>query len=129
MEKPLALIVEDDQMLADIFARMLNGIDYRTEIVRDGQVASAWLSEFIPDLLVLDLHLPYLSGEEILKQVKNDKRFIATRIMIISADAAMASYLSDQVTMSLIKPVDVVAVQKLAGRLKPQTIRQGLHPS
>lgn len=120
MEKPLALIVEDDHMLADIFARTLNGIEYNTEIVRDGQVASDWLTERVPDLLVLDLHLPYLSGEDILKQVKKDERFNATRIMIISADAAMASFLKDQVTMTLIKPVDVIVVQKLANRLKPQ---------
>lgn len=120
MLKPFALIVEDDHMLADIFSRALGNIDFETDVIRDGLSASNWLYENVPDLLVLDLHLPYLSGEMILNQVNADDRFIETKIMIVTADAEMAKYLKGNITLTLIKPVDVGHLQKLAHRLKPK---------
>lgn len=119
MTKPFALIVEDDRMLADIFSRALGNIDYDTNIMRDGLAASNWLNEYVPDLLILDLHLPFLSGREILNQVNGDNRFNKTKIMIVTADAAMARYLEGNITLTLIKPVDLEQLQKLAHRLKP----------
>ncbi|MFO7679800.1 MAG: response regulator [Chloroflexota bacterium] len=120
MLRPFALIVEDDRMLADIFSSALKNIEYETEIMRNGRSASLWLQTNVPDLLVLDLHLPYLSGEDILKQVNADARFDKTKIMIVTADAAMAKYLEGNITLTLIKPVDVGQLQKLAYRLKPE---------
>lgn len=119
MLNPFALIVEDDRMLADIFSRALENIEYETGVMRDGLSASNWLKKNIPDLLVLDLHLPFLSGEDILNQVNEDSRFIDTKIMIVTADAEMAKYLTGNITLTLIKPVDVGQLQKLAHRLKP----------
>ncbi|MBK8934096.1 MAG: response regulator [Chloroflexi bacterium] len=120
MSKPFALIVEDDAMLADIFLRALQAIEYETEIMRDGRVASEWLQKNVPELLVLDLHLPFLTGDDILNQVNVDTRFAATKIMIVTADALRASYLNGNITLTLIKPVDVSQLQKLAHRLKPK---------
>ena len=61
-------------------------IDFETDVVRDGLSASNWLYDNVPDLLVLDLHLPFLSGEDILNQVNADDRFFETRIMIVVVD-------------------------------------------
>lgn len=126
MVKPYALIVEDDRMLADIFSRALNNIDYDTEVIRDGFSASNRLKVHVPDLLVLDLHLPFLTGEDILKQVNADHRFNETKIMIVTADAAFARFLTGNITMTLIKPVDLGQLQKLAHRLKPNSIQANI---
>lgn len=64
MEKPTALIVEDDSLLADIFSRTLSDIDYDTLIMPDGLLAMKWLNDNVPDLLILDMHLPYISGQK-----------------------------------------------------------------
>lgn len=117
--KPFVLIVEDDSMLADIFSRALRNIDYDTRVIRDGLSASNWLKSNVPNLLVLDLHLPFLSGQDILKQVNEDARFKETKVMIATADAAFARFLEGNITMTLIKPIDVGQLQKLADRLKP----------
>ncbi len=119
MGKPFALIVEDDSMLSDIFSRALRNIDYDTRVISEGLSASNWLKYNVPNLLVLDLHLPFLSGEDILKQVNADTRFKETKIMIATADAAFARYLEGNITLTLIKPIDVDQLQKLANRLKP----------
>jgi DNA-binding response OmpR family regulator len=126
--KPSALIVEDDPMLADIFSRALKNIDYETDVIRDGLAASNRLNHDVPDLLVLDLHLPFLSGEDVLKQVNADIRFDETKIMIVTADAAFARYLTGNITMTLIKPVDIEQLQKLAHRLKPNPMATAHSP-
>jgi DNA-binding response OmpR family regulator len=120
MMKPLALIVEDDHMLADIFSRTLMDIDYETMIMPDGLAALRWLNHHVPDLLVLDMHLPHVSGEKVLKKIHKDARFEMMRIMVVTADAAMAAQLEGYITLTLIKPVDLVDMQKLSERLKPR---------
>ena len=120
MKKPTALIVEDDSLLADIFSRTLEDIDYETLIMPDGLVAMKWLNDHVPDLLVLDMHLPHISGEKVLKKVNADSRFQQTRIMVVTADATMAAQLEGEITLTLIKPVDLVSLQKLAQRLRPR---------
>ncbi len=120
MKKPIALIVEDDNLLADIFSRTLEDIDYTTLIMPDGLIANKWLNENVPDLLVLDMHLPHISGEKLLKKVQDDLRFQPTRIMVVTADAAMAAQLEGDITLTLIKPVDILSLQKLAYRLRPR---------
>ena len=120
MKKPIALIVEDDSLLADIFSRTLEDIDYQTLIMPDGLIATKWLNENVPDLLVLDMHLPHISGEKILKKVQADPRFQQTRIMVVTADATMAAQLDGEITLTLIKPVDLISLQKLAYRLRPR---------
>ena len=120
MKKPTALIVEDDSLLADIFSRTLSDIDYETMIMPDGLLAMKWLNDNAPDLLVLDMHLPHISGENVLRKVNSDLRFARTRIMVVTADATMAAQLDGDITLTLIKPVDVVQVQKLAFRLRPR---------
>ena len=121
MEKPIALIVEDDSLLADIFSRTLEDIEYETLIMPDGLIATKWLNDNTPDLLVLDMHLPHISGEKVLKNVQADPRFRNTHIMVVTADATMAAQLEGEITLTLIKPVDLVSLQKLAYRLKPRT--------
>ena len=64
-QKPLALVIEDDQKQATVFAQALRMAEYETEIIRDGQEALTRLGEVIPALVVLDLHLPKISGKDI----------------------------------------------------------------
>ena len=58
MKNPLALIVEDDRKLANIFSLALKHVGFQTEIVADGRDALARLARVVPGVVVLDLHLP-----------------------------------------------------------------------
>lgn len=125
MRKPFALIVEDDDLLADIFSRTLHLVQYDTEVISNGQTALEWLQQQVPDLLILDLHLPMLSGKQILDNIKGDRRFDRTKIMIVTADSTMLSQLNvdGRVILTLVKPVSPIQLQKLAERLKPKLVR------
>jgi CheY-like chemotaxis protein len=119
MEKPLALIIEDDQKLADIFSLSLQAAEFLTEIVANGQIALTRLAEIVPAVVVLDLHLPHVSGEKILQQIRGDKRLAQTRIMLATADALMAEELRGEADLVLLKPISPTQLRDLAARLRP----------
>jgi CheY-like chemotaxis protein len=66
------------------------------------------------------MHLPHISGGELLTQIKQDERFAKTIIIITSADARMGEAYSDQADFVMIKPISFVQLRDLTGRLKPK---------
>ena len=127
MDKKLALIVEDNSLLYNLFSRALRDIGYETLVLNDGRKAQDWLKEKVPHLLLLDMHLPYISGKQILEEIHNDKRFADTYIAIVTADARMGMDLADKASFLLNKPVDIKQLQQLAERLKNVSARSTLN--
>jgi len=118
----LALIIEDDEDLANIFAEALRGVGFQVEHVADGKLAQERLQNGVPPLIILlDMHLPHISGGDLLtKIIKKDKRFDKTQVIITTADARMGDMYSDQVDFVLIKPISFVQLRDLTARLKPK---------
>jgi CheY-like chemotaxis protein len=118
MEKILAVIVEDNPLLANMFSRALRDIHYDTLVINDGQQALNWLLAHVPDLLLLDMHLPYVSGKQILDVIWGDPRFAHTYIAIVTADARMGEMMAEKASFLFNKPVDIAQFQQFAERLK-----------
>lgn len=118
----LALIIEDDEDLANIFAEALRGVDFVVEHAADGKKALERLkTDPVPYLVLLDMHLPYISGGELLSNIlKKDERFEKTLIIITTADARMGDAYRDMVDFVLVKPISFVQLRDLTARLKPQ---------
>jgi DNA-binding response OmpR family regulator len=119
MTNPLALIIEDDEYLADIFSVSLQAAEFETEITGDGDTALSRLSATNPALVVLDLHLPKVSGDKILYQIRADERLAKTRIMLATADSRMADKLRSKADLVLLKPISASQLRELASRLRP----------
>lgn len=117
MTKPLALIIEDDADLADIFSVGLAGIGFETEIVRDGKMALAQLATIVPRLVLLDLHLPGVSGKDILKHIRAHDRLAGIRVILATADALMAESLRGEADTILLKPISINQLRAVAKRL------------
>ena len=115
--KPLAFIIEDDQRHATIFAQALKMAEFETEIIQDGVVALERLAATAPALVVLDLHLPYVAGDDILRQIRADKRLANTRVILATADPQMAETLRDKSDLVLLKPISFNQLRDLAKRL------------
>jgi DNA-binding response OmpR family regulator len=116
---PLAFIIEDDDDMGTIFAAAMQQAGYETEVIADGQVALDRLAELIPDVVVLDLHLPTVSGPDILKHIRQDVRFNQTRVIIATADPHLADTLRKDVSFVLDKPVSFRQLTVLSQRLRP----------
>ena len=118
----LALIIEDDEDLSDIFAEALRGIGYQVEQITDGRSAAERLKQdAVPFIVLLDMHLPHISGGDLLTEIiKQDERYNDTTVIITTADARMGDLYRDQVDFVLVKPISFVQLRDLTSRLKPK---------
>jgi CheY-like chemotaxis protein len=119
MDKPLALIIEDDEDLATIFTEATQAAGYDVQSVNEGNQALARLGESTPHLVVLDLHLPGVAGPQILRHMRADPRLRDAHVIIASADDRLAEYTRDKGTIVLLKPISFVQLRDLADRLRP----------
>lgn len=120
-----ALIIEDDEDLASIFAEALRGVGFDVEMVADGRTARERLKSGIaPYIILLDMHLPHISGADLLTNfIRKDERFADTIVIITTADARMGEAYTDQADFVLIKPISFVQLRDLTSRLKPKEQR------
>lgn len=119
MSSPFGLIIEDDEDLAMIFEGALTEANFDTEVISDGQAALTRLAEIVPDVIVLDLHLPHVSGGNILHQIRADERLANTRVMLATADAIRAEGLRNEADLVLLKPISFGQLTMLAARMHP----------
>jgi len=64
------LVVEDDVEIADVLRRTLRQEGHEVRTAGDGEEALSAASEFVPDLVILDLGLPKLDGVEVLRRLR-----------------------------------------------------------
>lgn len=122
MSNPLALIIEDDPDLSVIFAQALQAAEFEAQVLQDGQVALAYLAKNQPVVVVLDLHLPHASGDDILHHIRSEGRLAQTRVIVATADPLMAESLRLEADLVLIKPISFTQLRDLAARLRPPDI-------
>lgn len=118
---PLALVAEDSADQAYIFRKALFMSGYQVEVVNNGVAASLRLQEIVPRIVVLDLHLPGISGEKLLQQIHSDERLKDTKVFLITGDAGLADKLRDSATITLLKPISFAQLSMLATKFLPQT--------
>ena len=114
-----ALIVEDNTELSELLAEILASLDIQTEIAYEGRTASQKLKETVPDLVVLDIHLPHISGVELLKQIRGSDRLRKIKVIVVTADALMAEATQGQADATLIKPIHINDLRNTVARLIP----------
>lgn len=76
--------VEDDKLIGTILGKKLIASGFELFHAKNGQEALQYLSENVPDAIVLDLLMPGMSGFDILQKVKSDPRLKNVPSMILS---------------------------------------------
>jgi DNA-binding response OmpR family regulator len=117
MSEKFALIIEDEEDLATIFSEALKAGGFQTEIIYDGLIAQQRLAEVCPDVVVLDLNLPHVDGNQLLKQIRDDARLEKTRVLVATADAGMADMLDREADLVLLKPISFIQLRMMAERM------------
>jgi two-component system cell cycle response regulator DivK len=82
------LVVEDNELNLKLFCDLLRAHDYVAEPVRDGREAVQRAREFGPDLVIMDIQLPNVSGLELIEMLKADEQLKPIPIMAVTAYAA-----------------------------------------
>lgn len=115
---PLALIVEDNESVAEIYQIALEQAGFDVELAQDGAVALEHLATITPALILLDLHLPRVSGQEVLHHIHTHEPRMQARIILATADLHKAEDLKNQVDFVLVKPFGFVKLYELVKELR-----------
>ncbi len=122
MTAPFALVVEHDVELSQIFQTALQDAGFHTEAFSNGYEAQARLVFTTPELVLLDLDLPNLSAELLLRQLRGRKRLANVAVLIVTGDSAAAQRYQSQDHQVLLKPLGYEAVRTMAEQLLTATV-------
>jgi DNA-binding response OmpR family regulator len=89
---PKILLVEDDQLVANIYRNKFAVEGFEVEAALDGLAGLELVRNFRPELVILDLMLPKLSGVELLKKIRGEPEFKKLPVVVFSN-----TYLSNMV--------------------------------
>ncbi len=84
---PKIVIVDDDHELLKLMAMLLRRIGAESRTFFDGRTAMQHLAREMPDLIILDLMLPDISGLDMLRQIRAQAHFDHVPVLILSAKA------------------------------------------
>ena len=114
------LIVEDNELNMKLFRDLLEAHGYQTAAARNGMEALTLARKHRPDLILMDIQLPEVSGLEVTRWIKDDPVLYATPVVAVTANAmpgdeerARAAGFADYLT----KPIDR---KKLLAAVKAQ---------
>ncbi|MBC8172059.1 MAG: response regulator, partial [Anaerolineae bacterium] len=80
----------------------------------------------VPDLVVLDMNLPHVSGHYIYKKLRSEERFVAMPIIIATANSLIAEALGPDMGPRdhlLIKPISPTQLRNIARNMFPSGIK------
>ncbi|GAB4471811.1 MAG: hypothetical protein Kow00124_09290 [Anaerolineae bacterium] len=102
-EQSYILIVDDDDDAREILDTILSSIGYSTRAAGGGQEALTLIRDTLPNLILLDLMMPRMSGFEVLSRLQGDPRTRRIPVIVVSALAR-----DQAVMMHLPGVVDVI---------------------
>lgn len=89
-DKKIILIVDDEEDIRRMLAFRLRQVGFIVQVASDGEKALEIARRIRPDLIILDITLPHISGQEVCKAVRedDDKEFANTPIIMLTARSA-----------------------------------------
>ena len=81
------MIVEDNELNLKLFTDLLRAHQVTVEGVRDGRVALEQAKQFAPDLIIMDIQLPHVSGIDLIEAIQKDTGLAAIPVLAVTAYA------------------------------------------
>lgn len=78
------LLIEDDQIVANVYRNKLAVEGYQTETAPDGETGLKVMRTFHPQLVILDLMLPGISGVDVIKEIRAETEFSKIPVIVFS---------------------------------------------
>jgi DNA-binding response OmpR family regulator len=117
-----ALVIDDDKMLALGFSIALQQSGFTVEKCTDGTQAMEEIERLRPAVVTLDVHMPHISGIDILRAIRSHPHLIDTKVIVVTAAGTVAN--SDIVNtladLVLLKPISLSQLTSLATRFAEQ---------
>jgi two-component system cell cycle response regulator DivK len=81
------MIVEDNELNLKLFTDLLRAHAFNVEGVRDGRVALEQAKQFAPDLVIMDIQLPHVSGIDLIEAMQKDPGLATIPVLAVTAYA------------------------------------------
>jgi two-component system cell cycle response regulator DivK len=81
------LVVEDNELNLKLFCDLLRAHHFVAEPIRDGREAVARARALVPDLIIMDIQMPHVTGYELILELKADAELQRIPIMAVTAYA------------------------------------------
>ncbi len=81
------LVVEDNELNLKLFCDLLRAHEFAAEPVRDGREAVERARIFQPDLIIMDIQMPHVTGYELILELKADEALKNIPVMAVTAYA------------------------------------------
>jgi DNA-binding response OmpR family regulator len=106
---PLVLLADDDEQLGEMLMYMLNAKGYKAIRATDGEMALRMITDFQPDVVLLDIMMPKRNGYEVLRAIRANDILKKIKVVMFSVksqseDVLQAGKLGAD--LYLAKPVD-----------------------
>ena len=123
MSQKTVLIIEDEEDAADMFAEMMRVSGYRVLKTSSSTPALSMMAAEKPDVVILDIMMPEISGLDILRQMRKSPELVHTPVVVVSAKSMPADIklgMEAGASIYLTKPVGFVelkdAIERAVGR-------------
>jgi two-component system, cell cycle response regulator len=136
---PLVLIVDDHPDNVEVLQARLNALGYRTACAQDGETALEMVAQSPPDLILLDVMMPHMDGNEVARRIKADKSlpFIpiimqtaldSTQSKVVGLDSGADDYVTKPINYAELQARMGAAlrVKALQDRISEMAITDGL---
>jgi CheY-like chemotaxis protein len=117
---PMALVVDDNRETADGIVKMLTLVGFQARPIYSPRLAIEAMSNGLPDLLVLDVHMQGVDGGEVIRFIRRDPLLASVPILAVSSDtqdAIVTGIMSAGADAFLPKPVDFDELEKTIERI------------
>lgn len=84
---PTVLVVDDQEAFRQFIALALSFEGFQVTAVGDGEAALAQVRRAVPDLVVLDLSMPQVSGWQVLRVLRSDPLLSQVPVIVVTANA------------------------------------------
>ncbi len=127
------LIVDDEESNRDMLARRLQRQGFEVSLAEDGPQALAAIQDRLPDMVLLDVRMPGMSGMEVLQNIRGQHSATELPVIMVTAEshsASMVEALKMGANDYITKPVDMpVALARIRTHLSQKTLSTALRES
>ena len=119
------LVVEDNELNLKLFCDLLRAHEFAAEPVRDGRDALTRARDFDPELIIMDIQMPHVSGFELIEAMKSDESLKRIPIMAVTAYAGRED--EDRIRAAgadayVSKPISLARFVQEVSALLPETV-------
>jgi len=110
------LIIDDSQQIVQLIQSVLEQEGYQTAFALDGMEGLRKTKQDLPDMVILDLGLPKLPGEQVCKEIKKDEKTKDVSVVMLTGKTSEADRIIGKVIGAdyyMTKPCDIYELLKI----------------